>query len=91
MAAALTVLIFAIAYDGFNNLATRGAAADGKVLDLCFWDALLYSGATFFTASIAEIEPIDRLGRALTVAESGLGIALIALLIFTLGNRISRS
>jgi uncharacterized protein YjbI with pentapeptide repeats len=56
-----------------------------------FLDALVYSLATFATFNLADLQPH---GRGVDIAssfEALLGIAVLALVVFTLGNRMSRS
>jgi len=56
-----------------------------------FPDALVYSLATFATFNLADLQPH---GRGVDIAssfEALLGIAVLALVVFTLGNRMSRS
>jgi uncharacterized protein YjbI with pentapeptide repeats len=89
--AGAVIVAFALAYDGLNNIDPNFGQGGAASRDLCFWDALVFSGATFFTAGFGTMEPIDRGARAMAVIEAGLGITLIALAIFTVGNRISRS
>jgi hypothetical protein len=89
--AGAVIFVFACLYYGLNNIDANYGQGIPSPARLCFWDALIFSGATFFTAGFGTMEPLGRLARFLTVLESGLGITLIALFIFTLGNRISRS
>ncbi|MGN6506497.1 MAG: potassium channel family protein [Tepidisphaeraceae bacterium] len=42
---------------------------------------LYFSGTTFFTLGLGDAVPINRLGRALTVLEGGLGFAFLAVII----------
>jgi uncharacterized protein YjbI with pentapeptide repeats len=53
--------------------------------------ALTHSVATFFTLGFNSLEPADMGARFLTSVEAALGIGFYALVLFTLGNRISRS
>lgn len=54
-------------------------------------NALTHSLATFATVGFNNLEPVGRVARLLTAMEAALGIGLFALLIYTLGNRMSRS
>jgi len=58
-----------------------------------FWDALVYSLATFATFNLADpgVQPHGRGMNLASSAEALLGIAVLALVVFTLGNRMSRS
>lgn len=56
-----------------------------------FLDALVYSLATFATFNLVDLQPN---GRGMNIAssfEALLGIAVLALVVFTLGNRMRRS
>ena len=52
---------------------------------------LLYSGGAFTTFGVDTLRPANDWIRALSIFESGVGIALTGLLGFVLGNRIRRS
>jgi hypothetical protein len=91
LVAAGTIALFAGIYDGLNLINSNVDSVARTTGDVCFWDALLYSGAAFFTGGFGAMVPVNRLAGWLTVGESAIGITLLALLIFTLGNRISRS
>jgi hypothetical protein len=52
---------------------------------------LLYSGGAFTTFGVDTLKPANDWIRALSIFESGVGIALTGLLGFVLGNRIRRS
>jgi len=55
-----------------------------------FWDALIYSLATFATFNLADTGPTGRGADVASSVEALLGIAVLALVIFTLGNKMSR-
>jgi hypothetical protein len=55
-----------------------------------FWDALIYSLATFATFNLADTGPTGRGADLASSVEALLGIAVLALVIFTLGNKMSR-
>jgi uncharacterized protein YjbI with pentapeptide repeats len=57
-----------------------------------FWDALVYSIATFATFNLARpsLNPEGRGAEIASSIEAILGISVLALVIFTLGNRMSR-
>jgi uncharacterized protein YjbI with pentapeptide repeats len=55
-----------------------------------FWDALVYSIATFATFNLARLEPQGRGTEIASSIEAILGISVLALVVFTLGNRMSR-
>jgi uncharacterized protein YjbI with pentapeptide repeats len=55
-----------------------------------FWDALIYSVATFATFNLADTGPTGRGADVASSVEALLGIAVLALVVFTLGNKMSR-
>jgi len=55
-----------------------------------FWDALVYSIATFATFNLADTGPTGRAADLASSVEALLGIAVLALVVFTLGNKMSR-
>jgi len=55
-----------------------------------FWDALIYSIATFATFNLADTGPTGRGADVASSVEALLGIAVLALVVFTLGNKMSR-
>jgi len=55
-----------------------------------FWDALVYSIATFATFNLADTGPTGRGADVASSVEALLGIAVLALVVFTLGNKMSR-
>jgi len=54
------------------------------------WDALIYSLATFATFNLTDTGPTGRGADVASSVEALLGIAVLALVIFTLGNKMSR-
>jgi uncharacterized protein YjbI with pentapeptide repeats len=89
--AAGTMLLFAALYDGFNLIGPSNGSTGVSLSNVSYWDALLYSGSAFFTAGYGGMRPTSPLADGITIVESGLGITLVALLLYTLGNRISYS
>lgn len=75
----LVVLAFAVGYS---------ATAISNV-----WDAMVYSLATFATFNLADTssQPHGRGMETASSIEALLGIVVLALVVFTLGNRMSRS
>ena len=45
------------------------------------WADLYYSGTTFFTLGLGDITPTNNAGRAITVAQAGVGIGFFAMII----------
>ena len=56
-----------------------------------FWDAFVFSLATFATFNLADLQPEGRGVDIASSVEALLGISVLALVVFTLGNRMSRS
>ena len=67
------ILAFALVQWGLRTPLT---ALDGKFLEHVY-----LSGETFFTLGLGDITPTSRLGRAIVVAEAGLGFGFLALVI----------
>ncbi len=66
---------FALLYWATGSLVVEKATPAGLLTDLYF------SGATFFTAGLADVMPRGDVGRALTVIEGALGFLFLALVI----------
>jgi Ion channel len=73
------------AYSGPASVQSQGAPAPSSI-----WDALIYSVATFCTVSYTALNPVGRAAHMLASAESAIGLALVGVFLWTLGNRISR-
>ena len=73
--AVIMVMSFAMMQWGF------GVTLIGPEGPVNFGGALYLSGSTFFTLGIGDITPRTTLGRLLTIAEAGTGIAFLALVI----------
>jgi hypothetical protein len=56
------------------NVATPGMGSS-------FWTDLYMSGTTFFTLGLGDVTPLSALARFVTVVESGMGFAFLALVI----------
>ena len=87
----MTPPYFAAGHDWLDGIDPSYDPAQPARGGLDLWDALVYSAGAFFTVGFGTMEPVCRGARIMTVVESALGIGLFALLLFTLGNRISRS
>jgi len=83
--AMLFIAIFPFFYEWSGGLSST------KGLSLEWMDYLQYSIASFSTRSLPDIIPISSWAELLTSMEALLGIAMLSLLMFTLGNRIARS
>lgn len=55
------------------------------------YDALLYSGGAFVTIGFTGIEATTALGQFLTILEALIGVSILALVMFTIGNQIARA
>jgi Ion channel len=73
--AATLVVAFALLFWGFGTVMR---SADGKS---SFFLDLYMSGTTLFTLGIGDVTPMSATGRAITVAESGIGLGFLALMI----------
>jgi hypothetical protein len=83
--AAAVILGFAPLYWASNGIADKSG-------DLLLWsDFLMYSMSTFATVNLPRFDVINQAAELLTSLEALLGISALALLMFVLGNRISRS
>jgi len=80
-----TIVVFAALY----RFSAGIVSVDGAALN--WLDYLNYSLGAFSTIGFSNFATVNRLAQTLTSAEALLGIAILALLMFTLGNRISRS
>jgi hypothetical protein len=56
-------------------------SADFGGPDVSFWRNLYYSGTTFFTLGLGDVIPHSQSAKILTVAEAGLGLGLLAIVI----------
>jgi hypothetical protein len=90
LASATTVLGFALLYARWDLVTFNATCQKGWECQE-FFGYLLYSGAAFVALGSSVAHVNSRLGEVVTILEAGMGIALFALLLFTLGNRISRS
>ncbi len=55
-----------------------------------FWDSIYYSTLTFTNLGFGDFRPAGSVGQALTVAETGVGVVMLSLLVFVLGRRAAR-
>lgn len=79
-----TILIFPFLYWAFGGIQANGSPPT--------WvDYLNYSFGAFTTIGFARFETTNWMAETLTGLEALLGISILALLMFALGNRMSRS
>jgi hypothetical protein len=81
----MMIVFFAITYYQLGGIAT----ASGN--SLRWLDYFQYSLATFSTIGFADLVPINDITKLLSSIESLLGISALAMLMFSLGNRVNRS
>ena len=79
------IIFFAFAYFQLGGIATSSGNALGWL------DYFQYSLATFSTIGFVDLIPINNAAKLLSSIESILGISALAMLMFSLGNRINRS
>jgi uncharacterized protein YjbI with pentapeptide repeats len=81
----MIILVFPLLYWLSNGVMNPA----GRVI---YWiDYLYYSLAAFSTIGFPDLVPANNAGKFLTSLEALLGISVLALLMFALGNRVSRS
>jgi Ion channel len=77
MSAWAASLIFAFALLQWSLGSKLLSSGEGALLSVY----LYFSGVTFFTLGFGDVTPVDPLGRFLTVAETGIGFAFLAVVI----------
>ncbi|MGB3306370.1 MAG: pentapeptide repeat-containing protein [Thermomicrobiales bacterium] len=75
------IVAFGLIYWGVSSSAAK---------PFSFWNAMLYSGAAFFTVGLSGLESSLVLIQWITLFESALGVTLFGLYLWTLGNRSGR-
>jgi hypothetical protein len=84
-AVALTVGLFPLLFWTAGNLHYQNGASI-----TAYWDAIAYSLTTFGTLSFNDLQPVGIATRIISAIEAFTGVLLFALLVFTLGNKMSR-
>ena len=84
-AVGLAVGLFPILFWTAGNLHYQNGASI-----TAYWDAIAYSLTTFGTLSFNDLQPVGIATRIISAAEAFTGVLLFALLVFTLGNKMSR-
>jgi len=82
--AGVVLLVFPLLYRVSNGVVSAAGAMSGL-------DYFNYSFGAFTTFGFDRFQAVTPLAQTLTSVEALLGISMLALLMFTLGNRISRS
>jgi len=80
----VVILGFALLYPLSGGIQVQGGTAS-------FGDYLLYSISAFATINFQRFSLVNAFAEVLTGLEALLGVSLLALLMFALGNRMSRS
>jgi uncharacterized protein YjbI with pentapeptide repeats len=89
--AGVVILLFALIYAAAGNIAAGDVGAlEGQPTHSPI-TALVHSISAFATIGFNTLEPVGWGARLLTALEAMFGIALFALFVFTLGNRMRRS
>jgi uncharacterized protein YjbI with pentapeptide repeats len=84
-AIALAVGLFPLLFWTAGNLHYQNGASI-----TAYWDAISYSLTTFGTLSFNDLQPVGIATRVISAIEAFTGVLLFALLVFTLGNKMSR-
>ncbi len=86
----MLVLIFPAMYFLLGGLSPIGSGTSSGS-SLIWANYLEYSAFTFATMNAPDVTPVSHVAKLLTTVEGFLGIGMLALLMFTLGNRIRRN
>jgi uncharacterized protein YjbI with pentapeptide repeats len=84
-AGAVTVLSCGLVYNAFDLV--EHADSGGAVT---LFEALYFSALTFTTLGYGDFNPVSELGQVLAVAETSMGVVLLAILVFVFGRRATR-
>ena len=89
--AVLVLTVFSFVYWATAGVGWHNPALGKYIASTNFLDYVIYSAGAFATVGYEGLKAINAAARIWTAIEALLGIAILALLMFTLGNRISRS
>jgi hypothetical protein len=89
--AGLILVVFPFIFWATGGVGWFDPTLGKDVAALCFLDYMIYSAGAFATIGYEGLKPINTAAQIWTAVEAMLGISILALLMFTLGNRISRS
>jgi len=89
--AGLILVIFPLIYWATAGVGWFDPALGRDVLSHSFLDYVIYSAGAFATIGYEGLKAVNTAARIWTAVEALLGISILALLMFTLGNRIGRS
>jgi len=82
---AVTVLACGLLYNAFD-LVEHADSGNPATL----FESLYFSGLTFTTLGYGDFTPANGLGQVLAVAETSMGVVLLAILVFVFGRRATR-
>ena len=82
---AVTILACGLAYDAFDLI--EHADSENPVT---LFEALYFSALTFTTLGYGDFNPASSEGQVLAVAETSIGVVLLAILVFVFGRRATR-
>jgi voltage-gated potassium channel Kch len=80
-----TILSCGVLYYAFDLIQRSG---DSGTVTL--FDAMYFSALTFTTLGYGDFNPTDSAGQVLAVAETSMGVILLAILVFVFGRRATR-
>jgi hypothetical protein len=89
--AALVLIVFPFVYRTTAGVGWHDPVLDQDIASTNFLDYVIYSAGAFATIGYEGLKAINTAARVWTAIEALLGIAVVALLMFALGNRMSRS
>ena len=89
--AGLILVAFPFIYWAVQGLGWVDPATGRDVISTRFLDYVIYSAGAFVTIGYEGLRPINTAAQIWTAVEALLGISILALLMFALGNRIGRS
>jgi uncharacterized protein YjbI with pentapeptide repeats len=83
--AAVTISVCGLAYYSFNLIEHTGTEQPATLFESFYFSAL-----TFTTLGYGDFNPITTGGQVLAVAETSVGVILLAILVFVFGRRATR-
>ena len=81
---AMTILVCGLIYYLFDLVEN----SDGEFATL--FESIYFSALTFTTLGYGDFNPVNRPGQVLAVAETSMGVILLAILVFVFGRRATR-
>ncbi|WP_049888680.1 ion channel [Natronococcus occultus] len=80
------VLVCGLAYWAFELIERTGETGGSATL----LESIYFSSLTFTTLGYGDFRPVNRAGQFLAVAETAMGVILLAILVFVFGRRATR-